>query len=494
MNAGQTTFQTVARAIAFAALGIVATLAFVPSSGAQEHVRVTIDQVVLGDDGVATAYLSALDAAGRPVGGITEVDASVDGEASQVGAVQPIVGQGVGISVLLALDVSGSMDGEPIARAKEAAIQFLQGLSSQDSVAVLSFAGAVELVQPFTVDRALAEAAIIRLIASGPTALYQAIADSLRFAAEQGGGRKAVVLLSDGLDTSSPVTRDDTIAAASASGVPFYTVGLGAADLAFLQELAYRAGGQLYQAPQPADLQRMFEEVSSTLRSQYAIAIRLPASQRTQRELLVGVAIQGQRYAARYVFQAPASAPPAPPATAAAPVSETPASTAGFQPGYLLIAAALGLIIGVGAVHYVLRRRRRRHSTVEPGPGADDAPLPAPETPRFVSTSLGRLNVVAGPNAGAGVALSTGAITLGSDPTCDLRLDQANGSVAAVHVRVWLEHDRLMLHHLAKRARTIVGDRPVDWATLEANDTLQIGPHIIVFALDSVTATPSRSA
>jgi len=479
VNAGHSAFQTVARAIAFAALGVVATLAFAPSSAAQEHVRVTIDQVVLGGHGAATAYLSALDSAGRPVRGIIEVDASVDGEAADVVSVAPVVSERIGVSVLLVLDISGSMEGEPITRAKEAAATFAGGLLPADAAALLPFAGVVPPDIAFTSDRAELVLRINGLVldTTTGTAVYDAVAGSLAAIARAPNERRAIIFLTDGQDYggASHTSREDAAAAAGSSGVPFYTVGLGSeVDVAFLQDLADRSGGTFYQVPQPAALPRMFEEIGNALRSQYAVTFQVPASQSTERELLVGVEIAGQRYAVRYAFQAPAVAVPS-------------SGSSGASPPYPLIAAAIATLVGVVTVLYVVRRRRRRRSAVEPGPGADDAPLPAPETPRFVSTSLGRLSVVAGPNAGAGVALSTGAITLGSDPACELRLDQANGSVAAVHVRVWLEHDRLMLHHLAKRARTIVGDRSVDWATLEANDTLQIGPHIIVFALDSVT-------
>ena len=86
-----------------------------------------------------------------------------------------------------------------------------------------------------------------------------------------------------------------------------------------------------------------------------------------------------------------------------------------------------------------------------------------------------------GPNAGVEVDVSEGTLDIGSSGSCGLRLDSSEGAVAGTHARVWLKGGKLMLHHLARRRQTFVGDRPVEWATLDPQDTLRIGPHLISF-------------
>jgi hypothetical protein len=468
-------------ALAVALLGVAASFLFVPRpSGAQEPLSLSIDQVVAGD-GSATVFLSALDGSGRTVPGITEFDVSIDGDGAKVESIDTAVDDRIGVSVLLAIDISGSMEGEPLERAQQAASAFVGRLLPHDAAAVYPFAGAVPEAPAFVSDGPQLVSQIEGFaVATTGTALYDGVLGSLAAATAAPTERRVVVFLSDGRDTASQTSsREDALEAASASGVPIYTVALGDADVAFLQEVAERSGGQLHQAPQAADLQRMFEEISDALRSQYIVAVRLPASENTERELLVGTEIEGRLYTARHVFHAPAAA--------------APAAGSGFPAGYLLL-AGIPAVIGLGAIVYIVRRKRLKGSPPEPGPGSDVAPLPALETPTFLSRLRGRLTVVSGPNAGASVSLASGAVALGSDPSCDLRLDAANGSVAGLHARAWVQHDRLMLHHLARRVQTIVGDRPIDWATLDPDETLQIGPHTIAFALDPATSLPSRSA
>ncbi len=94
----------------------------------------------------------------------------------------------------------------------------------------------------------------------------------------------------------------------------------------------------------------------------------------------------------------------------------------------------------------------------------------------------GRLQVLEGPNAGASVGLGAGTVDIGSDPECGLKLHESGGAVGGIHARVWLQGRRLMLHHVARRRQTYVGDKTVEWAMLDPHDTIRIGPHVIAFA------------
>ena len=154
---------------------------------------------------------------------------------------QTVVDSQVSLSVVLAVDASGSMAGEPLTAAQTAAAEFVNGLSPQDSVAVLAFSDSVTVAQEPTADKASAISALQGLTAVGNTALFEATSRATAKALESSTPRRVIILLSDGVDYGgkSSVTRDDSITQARVAGVPLYTIGLGAdIDRAYLSELA----------------------------------------------------------------------------------------------------------------------------------------------------------------------------------------------------------------------------------------------------------------
>ncbi len=198
----------------------------------------------------------------------------LDGESLPVAAVSQGLDSTLAIDVVLALDTSASMVGGPLEQAKVAARSFLAGLSPKDAVAIVTFADAVELVQPYTVDRAIATAAIDSVSAGGGTALYQATMESLRLAAGAGSGREVVVLLSDGLDNGSTDSREGAQAAAKTMGVPIFVIGLGAdIDVTYLKALAELSGGRFVATPSPEGLAAVFQEAAELLRGQYILTL-----------------------------------------------------------------------------------------------------------------------------------------------------------------------------------------------------------------------------
>jgi predicted component of type VI protein secretion system len=72
-------------------------------------------------------------------------------------------------------------------------------------------------------------------------------------------------------------------------------------------------------------------------------------------------------------------------------------------------------------------------------------------------------------------------VTLGTHAECSLRLVESDGDVAPKHVRIWRSGGRYMLHHLATAAVTVVAGQATDWAVLEPDDRITIGPHLIAF-------------
>jgi Mg-chelatase subunit ChlD len=194
-----------------------------------EFPKVTIFATVLKDD--------------SPVQGLSASDFRVrEDEVDQ----EPItvVPKLTPLSVVLTLDTSGSMK-KRLADAQAAAKSFLDTLEAQDKAQVIRFSRDVSTIFPLGNNRAAAGAAIDSTVARGDTALWDALhasLESLRTVA----GRKAIVLLSDGVDddgTGKPLSKKtvaDVLALARQVNVPIYAIGLGTElDETNLKKVAY---------------------------------------------------------------------------------------------------------------------------------------------------------------------------------------------------------------------------------------------------------------
>ena len=107
---------------------------------AQDGRRVYIDQVIVHEDGEsATAIVSVIEAEGKPLLGVTRFETYVDGELARQISTETVIDDNVGVAVLLLIDTSGSMSGEPLAQARRAATQVVHGLGDDDIAAIVPF-------------------------------------------------------------------------------------------------------------------------------------------------------------------------------------------------------------------------------------------------------------------------------------------------------------------------------------------------------------------
>lgn len=228
-----------------------------------------------------SAVVNVLDANGLPVAGLdlSAMQASVDYKPATIEAAQPVVDSQVALSVVLAVDVSGSMAGQPLSSAQQAATDFVRGLSPQDSVSILTFGDSINTVLEPTTDKDAVAAALAGLNAGGNTALYEATNKTIAEALASPSARRAIVLLSDGVDYGgkSDVSRDDSLAQARAAGVPVYTIGLGTEiDRNYLNELATATGARFLETPSPAGLSQLYGDIAGLLRGQYIVKLKSP--------------------------------------------------------------------------------------------------------------------------------------------------------------------------------------------------------------------------
>ena len=168
--------------------------------------------------------VSVLDQYGRPVTGLLAADFRIAENSRR----QPITLFSSGrqpMRIALALDVSGSMANK-IDQVEDALKYFIEILDPQDEIMVLTFSRRVHILQDFTSDRALLERVLTELEPAGGTALYDAAYEAIQRVAKAPAESKAVVLVTDGVNTDSSTPFDDLLTLAQKSEVPVFSIGL----------------------------------------------------------------------------------------------------------------------------------------------------------------------------------------------------------------------------------------------------------------------------
>jgi Ca-activated chloride channel family protein len=210
------------------------------------------------------------------------------------------------LAIAFLIDVSVSEE-RTLPDEKAAARTFIENVirSSKDQAAIIPFEGHAHLEQPLTRDvlgiyRALENIEVafpsylgaappIGGITSGPgtiappregsTAIWDSVAVTCRYvlARSQGQRRRAIILLTDGQDTSSRLRRSTAIDQAIASETVIYAIGIGdkkydGVDKGALNGVAERTGGRAFFPKKDTDLAAAFREIEQELRSQYLVA------------------------------------------------------------------------------------------------------------------------------------------------------------------------------------------------------------------------------
>lgn len=175
------------------------------------------------------------------------------------------------VTTVLVLDRSGSMEGEKIAKARDAAIEYVRRMSPIDLVEVIAVDDVVDTIASFSSDKRFLEEAIARMTAGGRTQLY----DGVRMAAQELSavrGARAIVAMTDGRDNESACTLEGAIRAARKSGVRVFVIGLGE-DLRIddLTRLAAETGGSFHHAPRADDLAAIHAAISEQLHHEYVV-------------------------------------------------------------------------------------------------------------------------------------------------------------------------------------------------------------------------------
>ena len=190
------------------------------------------------------------------------------------------------IALAVLLDTSASMN-ERLATAQEAAVGFARRMRREDVMEVIDFDSQARILQTFTNDVAALEKAIRSTDVNGSTSLYNAIYVSLKelkrakATSEEEIRRQAIVVLSDGDDTSSLVAYEEVLDLAKRSETAIYAIGLrpsGTYRTEFkeaefvLKQLAQETGGRAYFVLTAAELPKIYDQISEELANQYSLA------------------------------------------------------------------------------------------------------------------------------------------------------------------------------------------------------------------------------
>jgi Ca-activated chloride channel homolog len=191
------------------------------------------------------------------------------------------------IALAVLLDTSASMETKlPVAQ--EAAIGFAKRLRKQDLAEVVSFDSRVVVLQTFTNSATELEQAIRKTSPGGSTSLnnavYIALKDLKKIVAKSADDvrRQAIVLLSDGEDTSSLLPFEEVLDLAKRSETAIYTIGLkvdegasnarGFKEAEFvMRQFAQETGGRAFFPTQISELAGIYEKISDELSSQYTV-------------------------------------------------------------------------------------------------------------------------------------------------------------------------------------------------------------------------------
>jgi Ca-activated chloride channel homolog len=251
---------------------------------------------------------TAVDGKGRPVTDLRREEFRIYEE----GRVQPIAhyhgGRGLPARILLLVDASGSMSEErKVANARWAAGQILDALGPEDQVAVAGFDSRYWGVVAFTRDREAVRKGLASVTPFGSTALHDALDKAARDIASHGEGRRAIVVLTDGIDTSSQKTADEVIARSRALDVPIYSVsvvsplddpaspsflgkkeaGEAAAATETLARYAALSGGSAFRVSNPAALRVAADRIAGELKHQYRLGWDAPTGPSRFRRVVV---------------------------------------------------------------------------------------------------------------------------------------------------------------------------------------------------------------
>jgi len=412
---------------------------------ANEPASAQITQFDLGEFPVVKAYISVLDADGKPVRGLSRENAALLENGLPI-VIDSMRLTGTGgerepLSLAIVLDRSESMSGEKIKRLKESVLRFIALMEPNDRAALIAFSDTVALLEPLTGDRDRLTIAVQAIEPEGHTALYDAVAQGA--GALQGvPGRKAVVVLTDGIANRGALNIDQAIAEAVNDFVSVTVIGLGAdVRTGRLERIAQETGGAYFFTPSASGLAEIYEAVSRRIRNEYIVTYH--TKDRADYLRNVSLSLGAGPKAVRSYFQPDSSL-----------------FGAGKKPSYATFAMSLLSVLGLMAIS--LRTMERQYAT-------------------------GHLSLVRGKGTAKGLDIGK-TVTIGAAASSALGLTK-DRTIAAQHAEVVQEDGRYVIEDKGAATGTFVNKKKVKGRqTLRDGDVIDVGSATIVFSEPTLQA------
>jgi VWFA-related protein len=221
------------------------------------------------------------DRRGRLVSGLTKADFAVEEDGRKQEILHFSKENELPLTLAMVIDASPSV--QPVFNTeKHTATLFLRSiLRPIDLALVIGFDRSVTLMEDFTQDSARLDAAIRDLEIGAGTSLYDAVYLAAKDRLSSEAGRKAIILISDGEDTTSKLKSSDALTAAHQSDAVIYSVYITPPrrsgrrrGLETLWRLSEETGGGFYSLNDETDFESVFNQIGQELRSQYSLGYR----------------------------------------------------------------------------------------------------------------------------------------------------------------------------------------------------------------------------
>jgi uncharacterized protein YegL len=339
------------------------------------------------------------------------------------------------LSIAIVLDRSESMTGEKIEHAKESVLRFLSLMEPGDRAALIAFSDEVDTLELLTGNQDVLKKAVLSIRPGGHTALYDGIArgiESIRGVS----GRKAVIVLTDGIANRGALDIDQAIESGAKAYVSVHVIGLGKdVRKGRLERIAQETGGAYFFTPHADGLSDIYLSISNRIRNEYIITYR--TGKRAEYLRTVSLALSTGPRTARAYFQ-----------------PESSLFGSGGKPPAWAFAVPLMSIAGFMAIS--LRKMEHRHTT-------------------------GHLSLVRGRGTMKEIDINK-TVTIGRDERNTLGLFRDN-DIAQNHAEVIHENGRYLVEDKGSEGGTFVNKRRVTARqTLEDGDVINVGKATIVFS------------
>jgi VWFA-related protein len=205
-------------------------------------------------------------------------------QARPVVSAEPLINRALPVHVVLLVDVSGSMKGQPVMDARAAARTFIEQMGDSDEVALIAFKVVIvpdevdpRLEQLPTTDHAAMLTLVDGLRARGGTPLYDAFYKAVLWAQNMAPSNRAIILFTDGVDEDpgSTIAPDVPIDEAATANIPVFAIGFqgvgGRLAREYLQRAASATGGTYQETPDSAQLIHLFRDVLERPKQQYRL-------------------------------------------------------------------------------------------------------------------------------------------------------------------------------------------------------------------------------